>query len=121
MAHHTALSLSCALLFSCAAGMAQPSSSQHVVPLKLYGQHLIVVQGSIGSFEKRNLVIDTGAYPSIIDRGLAKKLHLSGPDERLDAVDPHTDTSSRGCSLRRCRADSCGQTTQPGGRSIRCV
>jgi hypothetical protein len=89
MAHHTALSLSCALLFSCSAGMAQSSSSQHVVPLKLYGQHLIVVQGSIGSFEKRNLVIDTGAYPSIIDRGLAKKLHLSGPDERLDAVD-HT-------------------------------
>jgi hypothetical protein len=89
MAHHTALSLSCALLFSCSAGMAQSSSVQHVVPLKLYGQHLIVVQGSIGSFEKRNLVVDTGAYPSIIDRGLAKKLHLSGPGEQLDAVD-HT-------------------------------
>jgi predicted aspartyl protease len=44
------------------------------------------VHGSIGSFENRNLVIDTGAYPSIIDRAVAKKLHLTGPAEELDAV-----------------------------------
>jgi hypothetical protein len=89
MARYTAFYLSCVLLFSCSAVNAQPRSLQQVVPIKLYGQHLLVVQGSIGSLEKRNLVIDTGAYPSIIDRHLAKKLHLSGHTEALDAVD-HT-------------------------------
>jgi predicted aspartyl protease len=86
MPRFTMWALSCAWLFSCSAVLAQPRSSTQVIPLKLYGQHLIVVQGSIGSLEKRNLVIDTGAYPSIIDRRVAKKLHLFGPRLELDAV-----------------------------------
>jgi hypothetical protein len=57
-----------------------------VLSLKLYGHHLIVVHGSVGTLENRNLVIDTGAYPSIIDRAVAKKLHLTGHAEELDAV-----------------------------------
>jgi Aspartyl protease len=87
MARHTGFYLSCALLFSCSAVNAQRGSVAQVVPLRLYGQHLVVVQGSIGPLEKRNLVIDTGAYPSIIDRDVAKKLHLSGHNQALDAVD----------------------------------
>jgi len=87
MARHTMLALSCAWLFSCSNVWAQPNLIEQVVPLKLYGQHLIVVRGSVGSLGKRNLVIDTGAYPSIIDRALVKKLHLSGHAEELDAVD----------------------------------
>ena len=61
-------------------------AAQSDMPFKLVGEHLIVVQGSLGDLQKRNLVIDTGAYPSIIDTGVARKLHISGHSEELDAV-----------------------------------
>ena len=86
MARYIVFTLSCTWVLSCSALLAQPGSRQNVLPLKLYGQHLIVVRGSIGNFENRNLVIDTGAYPSIIDRAVAKKLRLTGRAEELDAV-----------------------------------
>jgi len=86
MRRYTVWALSAMLLFSCAAGWGQQSAITQVVPLKLYRHHLIVVQGSIASLGKRNLVIDTGAYPSIIDRAVAKKLRLPGRAEELDAV-----------------------------------
>src|ERR1700675_544413 len=87
MGRHTTLLLLCVLMFSCAAASEQPAAREQIVPLKIYGQHLIVVQGSIGSFPKRNLVIDTGAYPSVIDRGLARQLNLPAHKEELDAID----------------------------------
>ena len=41
------------------------------------------------SLEKRNLVIDTGAYPSVIDRDLAQKLSLSGhKEESTRSIEP---------------------------------
>ncbi len=86
MARYIVFTLSCAWVLSCSAVSAQPSSRQNVLPLKLYGQHLVVVRGSIGTLENRNLVIDTGAYPSIIDGAVAKKLHLTGQAEELGAV-----------------------------------
>jgi predicted aspartyl protease len=60
--------------------------AQSNMPFKLVGEHLIVVQGSLGDLQKRNLVIDTGAYPSIIDTGVARKLHIAGHSQELDAV-----------------------------------
>ncbi len=87
MARYICFTLFGAWLLNCSALLAQPGSAGNVLPLKLYGQHLIVVQGSIGTLQKRNLVIDTGAYPSMIDRAVAKKLHLTGQDENLDAMD----------------------------------
>ena len=60
--------------------------AQSNLPFKLVGEHLIVVQGSLGDLQKRNFVIDTGAYPSIIDTGVARKLHIAGHSEELDAV-----------------------------------
>jgi predicted aspartyl protease len=87
MGRHTTLLLFCVLMFICAAASAQTTAREQILPLKIYGQHLIVVQGSIGSLQKRNLVIDTAAYPSVIDRELARKLNLSGPKEELDAID----------------------------------
>ena len=59
-------------------GMAQAPTEEHVVPFKMYGDYVVVVQGTIGNLTKRNLMIDTGAYPSVIDRDLAKKLGLVG-------------------------------------------
>ena len=86
MARETVWVLSFIWMFNCSALWAQHASIESVLPLKIYGQHLIVVQGSIGSLGKRNLVIDTGAYPSIIDRSIAKKMKLTGTAENVDAV-----------------------------------
>ena len=87
MGRHIVLSLSAALLFSCSGVWARSGVQEQSVPLKIYGEHLVVVQGSIGTLQKKNLVIDTGAYPSVIDRQLARKLNLSGSNEELDAID----------------------------------
>jgi predicted aspartyl protease len=62
------------------------SVAQARIPFKRVGEHLIVVQGTLGGLSRRNLVIDTGAYPSIIDTAVARKLHISGQREELDAV-----------------------------------
>ena len=86
MARHTVWALSFLAMFTCPFVSGQRGPIEQVLPLKLYRQHLIVVQGSIGMLGKRNLVIDTGAYPSIIDRSIAKKMKLSGPAENVDAV-----------------------------------
>ena len=86
MARHSVWALFFLAMFNCSFVWAQQRLSEQVLPFKLYGQHLIVVQGSIGSLGKRNFVIDTGAYPSIVDRNIAKKMKLSGPAEDLDVV-----------------------------------
>ncbi len=87
MGRHIFSGLSLGLLFIGSAGWARSNTPVNVLPFKIYGQQLIVVQGSIGSLEKRNFIIDTAAYPSVIDRDIAQKLSLSGHLEELDAVD----------------------------------
>lgn len=44
------------------------------------------MQGRLGDLEKRNLVVDTGVYPSIVSSDVAKKLRLVGHSEELRAV-----------------------------------
>src|SRR6266481_9972806 len=89
----TLLSLLCAVLLLSSVGSAQiEESTTRVLPAKLYNGYLVVVQGTIGSLEKRNLAIDTGAYPSIVDRSIAKKLHLLGKNEELRVVDHNINT-----------------------------
>jgi hypothetical protein len=75
------------LLFSSRISAQSSISNDSVVPIKLYQGYLIIVQGRLGNLEKRNLVIDTGAYPSIVSRDVAKKLRLSGHREELRVVD----------------------------------
>jgi predicted aspartyl protease len=53
------------------------------VPFKLYRGYAIVVRGSVGPLQKLNLLIDTGAVPSILDQRIAKRLKLAGTVERL--------------------------------------
>jgi predicted aspartyl protease len=60
--------------------------NERILPVYLVNDYLIIVHGSIGGFEKRNLLIDTGANPTVITRDLAKKLHLAGSTEQLQAV-----------------------------------
>jgi len=52
------------------------SRTEFILPLKLYGAHLVIVQGGLGGFGEQNLLVDTGAYPSAIDVEVARKLHL---------------------------------------------
>lgn len=75
-----ALSFSAVLLVS-AALMAKDKPGQ--VPFKLYHGYTIVAQGSIGDLRKLNLLIDTGAVPSVIDERVARKLRLTGKAESL--------------------------------------
>jgi|SRR5215470_10115803 len=79
--------LSIVLLFTCVPVWARSNGNPDVLPFKIYGTQLIVVQGSIGPLEKRNLIIDTGAYPTVIDSAIAQKLSLAGHREELDAID----------------------------------
>ena len=84
MQRSTVLSLlSVVLLFGSPASARSAISNDGVLPVKLYEGYLIIVQGTLGDLEKRNLVIDTGAYPSIVGRDIAKKLHLFGHSEEL--------------------------------------
>src|SRR5215471_16180676 len=56
------------------------------VPFKLYQDYLIVAQGSVGTLEGLNLLIDTGANVTSIDRRIARKLGLKGQDDKLVLV-----------------------------------
>src|ERR1700758_2188706 len=92
MKHGTLFSLLFALLMSRSLANAQLAIAQstvvyEVIPAKLYHGYLMVVQGTIGDLGKRNFAIDTGAFPSVIDRSLAKKLHLASNREELRVVD----------------------------------
>ena len=81
--------LSVVLLFSgLTAAVAETNSQLNLVlPAKIYNGYLVVVQGSIGNLEKRNFVIDTGAFPSVLDQDLARKLHLVGQKKELRVVE----------------------------------
>jgi predicted aspartyl protease len=79
--------LSVVLLCSTFTAAQSNAQFEHIVPAKIYNGYLVVVQGSIGDLEKRNLAIDTGAYPSIIDQDLARKLHLEGEKGELRVVE----------------------------------
>jgi hypothetical protein len=54
------------------------------VPFKLYRGYVIVVRGSIGGLKNLNLLVDTGAIPSVLDARIARRLHLQGRPERVD-------------------------------------
>jgi predicted aspartyl protease len=48
------------------------------IPFRLYGDYLIVVQGSLGTLKRLNFLIDTGVSPIVVDPRIAKQLGLTG-------------------------------------------
>ena len=54
---------------------------------------MIVVRGSIGDLGPLNLLIDTGTNPSVIDKRIARKLHISGYKTSLPVVSGEVATS----------------------------
>lgn len=51
-------------------------NSLRKIPFKLYRDHLVIASGRLGSIANRNLLIDTGAYPTVVDEALAHELRL---------------------------------------------
>jgi predicted aspartyl protease len=78
--------LSVMFLCSGAANAQATGLNERILPVYLVNDYMVIVRGSIGGVEKRNLLIDTGANPTVITPDLAKKLHLSGSTEQLQAV-----------------------------------
>jgi len=56
------------------------------VPFKLHGRFAIVVSGAIASQDNLNILVDTGAVPSVVHQRVARKLKLSGPREVISLV-----------------------------------
>lgn len=70
------LSLSLAMCGAVNVLAVNHSQTEFVLPVKLYGEHLVVVEGGLGDLGEQNLVVDTGSYPSAIDVDVARKLKL---------------------------------------------
>ena len=73
-------SVAITVLVAATAPAAEPVTE---IPFKLYRGYTIVAQGRIGSMEKRNFLVDTGAVPSVLDQRVARKLRLVGREESL--------------------------------------
>src|SRR5215469_15279479 len=56
------------------------------VPFKLHAGFAVIVHGAIASQDNLNILVDTGAVPSVVHQRLARKLKLSGPREVITLV-----------------------------------
>ena len=53
------------------------------LPIRLYRDYLVIVEGSIGNVQKLNFLVDTGAYPSVVDQKIAHSLGLAEQPGRV--------------------------------------
>ena len=54
------------------------------LPIRLYWGYLVIVEGSIGNLQKLSFLVDTGAYPSVIDQKIAHDLGLAEQPGRVN-------------------------------------
>jgi hypothetical protein len=54
------------------------------VPVQLYWGYAVIVEGSIGNIRKLNFLVDTGAYPSVVDQKIARNLRLPEQPGRVN-------------------------------------
>ncbi|MGO9084289.1 MAG: aspartyl protease family protein [Candidatus Sulfotelmatobacter sp.] len=62
------------------------------LPIQLYRGYLVLVEGSIGNLEKLTFIVDTGAYPSVIDQKIATALGLKERDGAVAMVNRTVET-----------------------------
>lgn len=70
-------------VFLTASGFAAPENE---IPFKLLRDSYIFVEGSVGSQDKVNLLIDTGAAMTTVDWALARRLKLGAVDCRAQGL-----------------------------------
>ena len=54
------------------------------LPIHVYLGYLVVVEGSVGNIQKLNFLVDTGAYPSVVDQKIAHNLGLAEQPGRVN-------------------------------------
>jgi hypothetical protein len=54
------------------------------LPIRLYWGYLVIVEGSIGNVQNLNFLVDTGAYPSVVDHKIAHNLGLAEQPGRVN-------------------------------------
>ncbi|MGB2625438.1 MAG: aspartyl protease family protein [Candidatus Acidiferrum sp.] len=54
------------------------------LPFHLCWGYLVIVEGSIGNVQKLNFLVDTGAYPSVVDQKIAHNLGLAEQPARVN-------------------------------------
>jgi hypothetical protein len=53
------------------------------LPIQLFRDYLVAVEGSIGTLEKLTFIIDTGTYPSIVDQRIATTVRSRNRSEHF--------------------------------------
>jgi predicted aspartyl protease len=54
------------------------------LPFHLCWGYLVIVEGSLGNIQKLNFLVDTGAYPSVVDQKIAHSLGLPEQPARVN-------------------------------------
>lgn len=54
------------------------------LPIRLYWGYMVIIEGSISNFQKLNFLVDTGAYPSVVDQKIAGALGLAEQPARVN-------------------------------------
>jgi predicted aspartyl protease len=73
-----------------------PANIAHPVPvrlpIRLFWKYLVMVEGSIGNVQKLHFLVDTGAYPSIVDQKIARNLGLAEQAARVNLANKSIQT-----------------------------
>jgi len=62
------------------------------LPIRLFWDYLVMVEGSIGNIQKLHFLVDTGAYPSVVDQKIAHKLGLAAQSARVNLANKSVQT-----------------------------
>lgn len=60
-----------------------PNSIVAAIPFRLHQGYVVLVRGSVGGRRNLNMMVDTGARPSVIDSKLARQLGINGSAARM--------------------------------------
>ncbi len=65
---------------------AEPAAAEQPVPFRVFGEHMVVVEGSIGRRDKLRFVLDTASTQSVVHGGLLRELRLTEEREKVVAL-----------------------------------
>jgi hypothetical protein len=62
------------------------------LPIRVFWDYLVIVEGSIGNAQKLHFLVDTGAYPSVVDQKIAHNLGLAEQPARVNLANKSVQT-----------------------------